>query len=480
MVRKALQKYSHCFCRGGSAGERQMRKRTWIIVLLVICILGSAAWCVYLQEAGNKEKQQTEVAKITTEELPPPSAEEIMFESCSRLVENCTGIDGEFSKWLYSYYGEAVTAVLDRAEGEGYTERLWYEETGKSLFVLRDEYQGLSGSGEVAEGNLIYEKSCKNENYVNLAFAGDVSFANDYLPSQNYTNQGIDGAFDEGIQAVMQNADIFMVNNEFCYTKRGNAVPKGYNFRAEPGRVKRLMEMGVDIVSIANNHAYDYGEEGFVDTIKTLDDAGMPYVGGGTDLEDAKSHIVYFIANGIKIGYIAATQVERDLPVFTQPATKDSPGVVRCFEPDMVNEMIREAKKRCDFVIVYPHWGTERMKETQEDQRALAHSFIDAGADAVIGGHPHCLQGAEYYKGVPICYSLSNFSFSSRIVDSVILNLKITIDGIQEAKYIPCMEYSGKTILCEKGDGNYERIIGMLGDYSTDAEVDGDGVLQKK
>lgn len=461
-----------------------MKKRRWGIpvALLLIVITGCIFSYAYQKWIQKKEniKQDAVATEGKQDGLPLPSVEELMFERCNYLVQYCDNIDWDFAQWLYSYYEDAVMAVLEDCADNRYTERLWYEQTGKSLFVLRDEYMGLTDREENIPGNLIYEKKCASGNYVNLAFAGDVSFADDYLPARNYTSQGIDGAFDKDIQKIMKTADIFMLNNEFCYTKRGTAVPKGYNFRAEPERVKRLFEMGVDIVSIANNHAYDYGREGFEDTIQTLNDAGMPYVGGGMNLEDAKSHIVYFIANGIKIGYIAATQVERDEPVFTQPATVDTPGVVRCFEPELVNEMIREARKQCDFVIVYPHWGTELVKETQEDQQALAHSFIDAGADVVIGGHPHCLQGAEYYKGAPVFYSLSNFSFSSKAVDSTILNIKVTIDGIREARYIPCMEVYGRTVLCEKGDGNYERIMELFHTYSTGVEIDEDGYVREK
>jgi len=210
-----------------------------------------------------------------------------------------------------------------------------------------------------------------------------------------------------------------------------------------------------------------------------LKGAKIPYVGGGVNLEDAKNNIVYFIINGMKIGYIAATQVERDLPILTQPATENSAGVIRCYEPELVCEMISEAEDNCDFVIVYPHWGTELVKEAQADQQALAYAFIDAGADAIIGGHPHCLQGVEYYKEVPIFYSLSNFSFSGKTVDSCILNLEVTMDGIQKARYIPCRESSGMTYQCDKDASDYNQIINTINTYSVNAKLDEDGNVMK-
>ena len=425
---------------------------------------------------GSTQKAEGDLNQNTTE----ASEEERIWESCEKLTGKSKVADAEFAGWLYTHYEEAFTAIVQSIDKEEYTDSLWYTMTGKSLFVLRDEYEGILDSEESMLEHLIYRREGSSKELVSLSFAGDVSFADDYAPSQNYSREGIDGAFSADLQKTMQEADIFMLNNEFCYSTRGTPVPKGYNFRADPSRVKRLDEMGVDIVSVANNHAYDYGAEAFLDTLTTLDEDNMPYVGGGKNLADAKEHIVYFIVNGIKIGYISASQVERDEPIYTQPAIENSPGVVRCFEPKLVNEMIAKARENCDFVIVYPHWGTELVKEIQSDQQQLAYSFIDAGADVVIGGHPHCLQGVEYYKGVPIFYSLSNFSFSSKVVDSTVLNLEITIDGIRQARYIPCMEQNGKTHQCDEGDDNYDRILELLNNISANARIDENGIVSEK
>lgn len=464
-------------------------KKWWIVfaVEMVILAIMIGGFCIYQNQYNAKCQQiiakQKEMEKKRDKQVQDALAAKVEEENRIQklkddMVSSSIVIDSEFANWLYDEYPEVCEEIaLDIAD---YQDKLWYEHTGKSIFVLRDEYNGILDSETIMLENFIYEKESANSDYVSLSFAGDISFANDYAPAQNYTRLGIDGAFSEGIQLTMKEADIFMLNNEFCYTTSTTPIAgKTYTFKADPDLVSRLDEMGVDIVSIANNHAYDFGEQGFVDTMNTLKDAKIPYVGGGVNLEDAANNIVYFMINGIKIGYIAATQVERDLPILTQPATEDSAGVIRCFEPEMVCEMIAEAEKNCDFVIVYPHWGTELMKEIQEDQQALAHAFIDAGADAVIGGHPHCLQGAEYYKDVPIFYSLSNFSFSSKVVDSTILNLEVTIDGIQKARYIPCRESSGMTYQCEKGDNDYTQIIDTLNTYSANAQIDEDGYVMQ-
>ena len=465
-------------------------KKWWIAfaIELVVCVVLLGSFAVYNNDYNGKQQQlaakQQEVEQQqekVLKDLEVKVQEENRVQKIKDDMEKSSDvIDEAFAAWLYENYQTVCDVVAEHIKNDTYSDKLWYEQTGKSIFVLRDEYNGLLVDEMTMKANGIYQKNSANSEYVSLSFAGDISFANDYAPAQNYTRFGIDGAFSEGLQETMKNADVFMLNNEFCYTTSTTPIGgKTYTFKADPSYADRLHEMGVDIVSIANNHAYDYGEQGFVDTMHTLENANIPYVGGGVNLEDAKNNIVYFIINGIKIGYIAATQVERDLPILTQPATEDSAGVIRCFEPELVVSMVKEAEGNCDFVIVYPHWGTELVKEIQADQQALAYAFIDAGADAIVGGHPHCLQGVEYYDDVPIFYSLSNFSFSSKVVDSCILNLEITMDGIRNARYIPCRESNGITYQCEKGASDYMQIIHTFNAYSANARVDDDGYVKQ-
>ncbi len=464
--------------------KRKRRKRKQILIgslSIFVCLLVMAFLLIgrNVWKSGNKDIAATETS---TEIMEERTSEDIQADTpdFSLLVSQSDCVEEEFAAWLYENHGDAYLKIEQSLVDGSYRDCLWYQETGRSIHVLKDEYAGRLDSGQSMKENLIYQKECANKDYVSLSFAGDISFAGDYAPGQNYDNYGMDAAFSKGVQALMAEPDIFMLNNEFAYTNKG--VPqtaKGYIFRADPAKAGRLHEMGVDIVSIANNHAYDYGAEGFLDTIDTLDSVDMPYVGGGRNLEDARNHIVYFIANGIKIGYIAATQVERDLPVYTQPATEENPGVVRCYDPELVNEMIKQAKANCDFVIVYPHWGTELVNEIQDDQRALAQSFVDSGADFVIGGHAHVLQGAEYYKDVPIFYGLSNFCFSSRVRESCVVNLHLTIEGIEQIRFFPCMESAGITIQCDEGDSDYQHILDLMNTYSPNIHFDENGYVSK-
>ena len=122
-----------------------------------------------------------------------------------------------------------------------------------------------------------------------LAFAGDVGFAEGYATINKYRSNGSDihKSMDEGVLSLMQSVDIMMANNEFPYSDRGTPTPnKTYTFRADPKDVHIMKDMGVDIVSLANNHAYDYGPEALIDTVDTLNDAKLPFVGAGKNFEE--------------------------------------------------------------------------------------------------------------------------------------------------------------------------------------------------
>ena len=125
----------------------------------------------------------------------------------------------------------------------------------------------------------------------------------------------------------------------------------------------------------------------------------------------------------------------------TRAATEDAAGVFSTIDPAACLEAIEEAEANSDFVFVYVHWGTEMTTEIDPEQRELAQAYIDAGADAVVGNHPHVLQGFEYYNGKPILYSLGNFWFNSKERETCVL--EFTIDtGTAEAdmRFLPCLQ----------------------------------------
>ena len=158
----------------------------------------------------------------------------------------------------------------------------------------------------------------------------------------------------------MRGADITAVNNEFTISERGSTmVGKLYTLRGKPENLNLYKELGVNIVSLANNHVYDFGKIAFLDTLEHLKAAGIPYVGAGKDLEEAmKPH--YYIINGRKIALVAGNRSEKY--ILTPAAGEGVPGVLRCYETTLMKKAIIEAKENADYVIAYLHWGDEDRK----------------------------------------------------------------------------------------------------------------------
>ena len=295
----------------------------------------------------------------------------------------------------------------------------------------------------------VYLAECESQDTVTLLFAGDILMDDHYAVMSTYHNRGndINQAFDQGLLEQMRNADIFMINNEFTFTSRGTpTVNKKFTFRADPGNVSMYEEMGVDIVSVANNHIYDYGEISLLDTLDTLEQAEIPYVGAGRNLQEAMTP-VYYIANGMKIAFVSATQIERNSVPDTKEATQDSAGVLRCMNPDNLLLVIEEAKKNSDYVILYIHWGTESQEAIDWLQEQQAPIYAQAGVDLIIGDHPHCLQKMDSVEGVPVIYSLGNFWFNSRTQNSCVVKVALRAGEMESFQFIPCRQSDCRTAL---------------------------------
>lgn len=256
-----------------------------------------------------------------------------------------------------------------------------------------------------------------------VAFAGDVNLAEDWNTMEYYRQQenGIYDCIDPKLIGMMQEADLMCLNMEFSMSSVGSPMEgKAYTFRADPSRAAILQELGVDLVNLANNHVYDYGTDAFLDTLSVLKNEELPYVGAGADAQEAERPF-YIELEGKRIAVVSATRAEKY--ILTPEAAEDSPGVFRCYDTERLLEVVREADETADFVIAYIHWGTEYSEELEEAQTTGARELAEAGADVVLGAHPHCLQGAEFCAGVPVLYSLGNFWFNEKTLDSVLVKL---------------------------------------------------------
>jgi poly-gamma-glutamate capsule biosynthesis protein CapA/YwtB (metallophosphatase superfamily) len=201
-------------------------------------------------------------------------------------------------------------------------------------------------------------------------------------------------------------ADVRIGNLECPIATGGKALDnKIYTFRANP-RVVDVLHGRFDAMSVANNHSGDYGQEAFLETLALLDIAGVAAFGGGRDL--AEAHAPHWIEkNGLRIALLAYNEYKPR----SFEAGPDWPGVAWSEDSHVLRDIRAARAAGADVVIPFMHWGWEREREPNERQRALARLMIDAGADAVVGGHPHVTQGSETYRGKPIVYSLGNFVF---------------------------------------------------------------------
>ena len=201
-----------------------------------------------------------------------------------------------------------------------------------------------------------------------LCFAGDISLEENAVTTKllDASPNGLKDCISPELLKIMNEADVMCVNNEFTYSTRGEPIPnKMWTFRADPSRINYLHEMGVDIVLLANNHVYDYGPDAMIDTLDTLKGAGIEYFGAGRNLEEAMKP-VYIEIGGKTIAYVAASRAEKYK--LTPQATENSPGILKCYDPELFLQVIREADANADFVIANVHWGTERSDVLEEAQ----------------------------------------------------------------------------------------------------------------
>ncbi|MFG1998444.1 CapA family protein [Spirillospora sp. NPDC048911] len=239
-----------------------------------------------------------------------------------------------------------------------------------------------------------------------IAFGGDVHFEGEL--STRLTSSP-DTAFGP-IAAQFRQADLAMVNLETAVTTGGTPAPKDYTFRAPPTAFRALKSAGVDVVTMANNHGMDYGDTGLQDSLAASKQAGFPVVGIGRNAGEAYRPYKVTV-KGARVAVIGATQVLDDNLVEAWTATDAKAGLASAKNAPRLVQVVQQARKEADVVIVNLHWGQERNSCATPVQRQLAAQLADAGADAIVGSHAHVLQAGGYLKGKYVHYGLGNFVF---------------------------------------------------------------------
>jgi poly-gamma-glutamate capsule biosynthesis protein CapA/YwtB (metallophosphatase superfamily) len=256
---------------------------------------------------------------------------------------------------------------------------------------------------------------------VTLIFVGDIMLSRNIgktMMSEDNWNY-----FFESVEEYLTSADLTFGNFENPMSDRGTNVGSIYSFRVDPHAVEGLVNAGFDVLSLANNHIWDWGPDAFEDTRNILTDNGIRYVGVGDDYVGAHTPVIKEV-KGTKVAYLAYTNL---VPGFLN--RMDSTPAVASPEIEGVARDIQYAKSLADIVVVSYHWGEEYQTTHNADQERRATGAIDAGADLVIGHHPHVVQEVVPYKQGYIAYSLGNFIFDQNFSADTSwgLTLKVTI-----------------------------------------------------
>ncbi len=327
------------------------------------------------------------------------------------------------------------------------------------------------------------EETTKIEEYepVKLMFTGDVCISD--ILYNNYVKSGVSGILSDRVFEEFKTASLTIIDHEFTCTDVDDKNKVDYQlftFKSPTNREYILKEMHVDIANLANNHILDYGYEGLMQTMNTLKSLGIDYVGAGNNLGEAKSAVIKEV-NGKKIAILSASRV---VPIVEWYATDTRAGVMTTYETTdrytMILEEIKRLKEeeKCDFVVVAPHFGTEKTNVLEDYQKVVAHGYIDAGADLVMASHAHVLQGIEYYNGKPIYYNMGNFLFGSYYTDTMLVNIEINEDNTCKTKVLPCSSKMFYT--SEKTGDELISAYRFLENISINIEIDKDGYVTQK
>lgn len=462
--------------------RRQVRRQMMIIgCFFLILAVAVISLCVRAVRSIRNSRMEERVAEALAKQYEESDA------------ADSSGGGQEFAKWLTAQCTEEelqdLSDIAEKNDGT-LTEKQIYDVTGRTLHVLEDMRQGLLDDADTARQNGIWvldgdgsgdtaagESGDQSAKDARITVAGDLCLAEDGFVLDHYDEvKDLEKCISPEILDITQSADVFFLNHEYAISDRGEPLEgKYYTFRAKPERMELLEQMGTDLVSLANNHVYDYGPEAMLDTMDLLDESGIPYVGGGRNIDEAERP-VYFIVNGMKIGFVAASNAEKTK--YTPAAEEDSPGILEAYDTTEFNRLISKASEECDYLIAYIHWGPEDETQHTEEQTEEGTKFLESGADIVVGGHPHVLEGIEYIDGKPIVYSMGDFWFNDETKYTGLLNLVITYDGLNEMSFTPCLQ-TDYTTQYISGESEQREMFDYLEGLSDGVKIDDKGVIME-
>jgi poly-gamma-glutamate capsule biosynthesis protein CapA/YwtB (metallophosphatase superfamily) len=302
----------------------------------------------------------------------------------------------------------------------------------------------------------------ETSNTVRIVFVGDILLDE----GAAWTMARSDDPF-KNVSAILKDADLAVGNLESPIANNGRAIEKPFTFRAHPSAAGLIADY-FGAVSLANNHSGDFGPFALQETMKNLRAAKVPFFGAGHNLSEAHEPFI-LTRRGVRIGLLGYNEF---LPRAFE-ATADRPGVAWSEDEQVIRDIKRTRALGADIVIPFLHWGWENEDKPCARQVELARKMIDAGADAVVGTHPHVTQTFDTYKGKPVVYSLGNFVFS--LIDyeanskGWMLRLDINAEGIVKwdiitvkiddsgtPQIVKPIETPSKNTVCSSGKNSYD------------------------
>ncbi len=351
------------------------------------------------------------------------------------------------------------------------------EDTAAKAAESEDTSAGRTEAKETAAGQDKAKQTDTGIKTLTISATGDCTLG--VTQEQGYTGS-FDAYYDsygadyflDGVRDIFEADDLTLINLECVLSTATERVEKAYNLKGAPEYVEILTGSSVEACSLGNNHTYDYGYEGFAETQDVLDGADITYA----YLEEPAT----FVSDeGVTVGIVSASLLD------------ESSESVQTLKSEI--STLRD--EGAEVIIACCHWGIEKDYYPTEFQQTTAHELIDAGADLIIGSHPHVLQGVEVYKDRVICYSLGNFCFGGNLnpedKNTMIFQQTFTVSGGEvqkgeiDADIIPCRlsssdGYNDFRPMAATGDTK-ENIISLVNEYSAifgTASFDGEGKLQ--
>jgi poly-gamma-glutamate synthesis protein (capsule biosynthesis protein) len=279
----------------------------------------------------------------------------------------------------------------------------------------------------IASAAPVVAEASKEPGSAKYIFVGDVMLSR-YIGDLMAERKNYDFPF-ALVKPFLANADLVFGNLETPISDRGASTGALYPFRASPLAVNGLKDAGFQVLSVANNHAFDYGPLAFSDTLDNLKKAGLSYAGGGHDFTEAHQG-AYREINGIKTTFLAYTDL---LP--KSDAASDTRAGISYLDIKQMAQDIKAAKKNSDLVIVSFHWGREYETKHNDRQAAVAAAAIQDGASLVIGHHPHVPQEVDIEQGATVAYSLGNFIFDQNFSPETATGLALVVE-IKDKKIV--------------------------------------------